>query len=54
MIEKLEDFFLLGHSRKEKSLSMATWSIWKERNRHVHDRETLMPVALALAILDES
>jgi hypothetical protein len=33
---------------------LVAWSIWRQRNRHVHDREALMPVALVPAILDEA
>jgi hypothetical protein len=33
---------------------LVAWSIWRERNRCVHNREALMPVALAPAILDEA
>jgi hypothetical protein len=29
-------------------------SIWRERNRHIHDKEALMLVALTPAILDEA
>jgi hypothetical protein len=29
-------------------------SLWKERNRHVHDRAALQPVALAPLILEEA
>jgi hypothetical protein len=33
---------------------LVAWSIWRERNRRVHDREAMMPMALAPAILDEA
>jgi hypothetical protein len=33
---------------------LVAWLIWRERNRRVHEREALMPVALAPAILDEA
>jgi hypothetical protein len=33
---------------------LVAWLIWRERNRRVHDREALMPVALTPAILDEA
>jgi hypothetical protein len=33
---------------------LVAWSIWRERYRHAHDRETLMLVALVPAILDEA
>jgi hypothetical protein len=33
---------------------LVAWSIWRERNRRVHEREALMPAALASAILDEA
>jgi hypothetical protein len=33
---------------------LVAWLIWRERNRRVHDREGLMPVALVPAILDEA
>jgi hypothetical protein len=33
---------------------LVAWSIWRKRNRRVHDMEALMPVVLAPAILDEA
>jgi hypothetical protein len=31
---------------------LVAWSIWREHNRRIHDREAIMLVALAPAILD--
>jgi hypothetical protein len=33
---------------------LVAWSIWRERNRRVHDKEALILVALVSAILDEA
>jgi hypothetical protein len=33
---------------------LVIWSLWKERNRHVHDRAAFQPVVLALLILEEA
>jgi hypothetical protein len=32
---------------------LVVWSLWKERNRHVHERAALQPVVLARAILED-
>jgi hypothetical protein len=33
---------------------LVAWSIWRERNQRVHEREALMSMTLAPAILDEA
>jgi hypothetical protein len=33
---------------------LVAWSLWKERNRRVHKRAALQPVALARAILEDA
>jgi hypothetical protein len=33
---------------------LVVWSSWKEKNRRVHDRAALQPVALAPLILEEA
>jgi hypothetical protein len=36
------------------SIPLSGWSLWKERNRRVHERAALQPVALAGAILEDA
>jgi hypothetical protein len=39
---------------RRKGFDSLIWSLWKERNWHVHDRVALRPVALAPLILEEA
>jgi hypothetical protein len=33
---------------------LVAWSLWKERNRRIHERVALQPVALAGAIMEDA
>jgi hypothetical protein len=37
-----------------QSTTQRGWSLWKERNRRIHDRAALKPMALAKMILEEA
>jgi hypothetical protein len=44
----------IRHKGFDSLAPLVAWLLWNERNRRVHDRVALPPVALALLILEET
>jgi hypothetical protein len=43
-----------SHKSIDTLFWLVTWSLWKERNRCVHERAALQPVALAGVIMEDA